>query len=99
MIKEKLDIKNADVYLMDDGSYEVHDGIQVLKFDKDLNLISYGFDFSIYKEMLEFESKTYNKMVEEVINFENETMDMLKNAKTEEELKEVNKRIDVLKKG
>lgn len=67
------------------------------KETEDGSRITIKCDFSELLKEVKENYKLHQKIMKEVKEFEDETMELLRKATTEEELKEVNRRLDILK--
>ena len=94
---QKIDCKKFIAYIHDDGTTEIHDGYQIIKYSADFKSISYEIDNKKFLEHMQTMKKVHDKLLADIRKYEDDTMEMLRTATTEEELKEVNKRIDVLR--
>lgn len=67
------------------------------KETEDGSRITIKYDFSELLQEVKENYKLHQKIMKELKDFEDETMELLRTATTEEELKEVNRRLDILK--
>ena len=67
------------------------------KETEDGSRITIKCDFSELLKEVKENYKIQQKIIQELKEFEDKTMEMLRTATTEEELKEVNRRLDILK--